>query len=174
MLYRIIKLTLLALLLVVGCQPPTELDYDSLGGTISHENGSNPGIIKVFSSPTGYGPNYEYSVDYNHIYASTFTDDEGKYTLIDGFPVELYLEFSFFGCSDDDGQVSSVSNQTFVLSFIDSESDTFSVLVIDTSLYGRYHFPEADTNYIDQILMGNNDIFGEPGGLRTIPPITFN
>lgn len=171
---RVMQIALLVLILVVGCQPPEEMDWDAIKGSIVDDEGVGLGSVKVVTSYPRWSQDFDYSADYRNFYDSTYTEADGSYVLANGFPVDLMLESSWFGCSSPDDNVVSARNETFVLSFISVDIDTYSVLIIDTSGYWRNYFPDADTNNIDRVLLGSNAMYGEPGTIRTIPELNLD
>ena len=169
------KTIIVALFIVVtfGCQPLTEYFFDELSGSLSGGAGVRLDSVKVLSHPYGTNSEFDLTPYFEVVYDSASPDVDGRFSMPEGFPTIATLESSL-GCSyNQKAEIKSISNETFVLSFVWGRTDTFSVLIIDTTGYGdRIEF-EIDSTTIDSVIMGDEDLLGKPGSKRVIPEIVL-
>ena len=163
------KAALIVFLILICCWIPFDIKFDTLTGYIEDGNGNGIDNVLVFSSAPGYSISEKLSADMNHVFDSTLTGIGGQYSFKAGFPVEYRYKGS--GCSiNSTREVDTIINIEFILSFIRATYDTFSVLIIDTTTL-RLATIAIDSNSIDLVLKGDNNLFNVPGELREIPTI---
>jgi|GEM_PF-3121834 len=153
-------------LILLFCSPPSWQVYDPIEGEIESTSTSQDEIRVVsYSSDiqnSQYALNETYAIDSTVVVESTYRIDEGFHTT------------HFFGnqngCNSwDTSDPTDIKTIPFIISFTHDSLERFSILVYDSSR-SKLAF-EIDSSSIDTVIAGDNELFGDPEKLRTMPLI---